>query len=52
MRTSGGLSQYYRNDPNGNTIQPESFKYNIEIPEKTPDAGNTKDDKNTIKILK
>ena len=35
--------QFYRNDPNGNIIQLESFKYNIKIPEKTPDAGNTKD---------
>ena len=35
--------QYYRDDPNYNITQCESFKFKIEITEKTPAAGNTKD---------
>ena len=35
--------QYYRDDPNYNITQSESFKFKIEITEKTPAAGNTKD---------
>ena len=34
--------QYYRDDPNYNTTQSESFKYKIRITGKTPAAGDTK----------
>ena len=43
MSTLGGLWQYYRDDPNDNITQSESFKYNIKITAKTPAKGNTKD---------
>ena len=42
-KTSGSLWQYYRDDPNDNIIQSESFKYKIKIIGKAPAAGNTKD---------
>ena len=35
--------QYYRDDPNDNITQSESFKFKIRIRGKTPAAGNTKD---------
>ena len=35
--------QYYRDDPNDNITQSESFKYKIKITGKTPTACNTKD---------
>ena len=35
--------QYYRDDPNDNITQSESFKFKIKIRGKTPAAGNTKD---------
>ena len=35
--------QYYRDDPNDNIKESESFKYKIKITGKTPAAGNTKD---------
>ena len=42
-KTSRSLWQYYRDDPNDNTIQSESFKYKIKITGKTHATGNTKD---------
>ena len=42
-KTSGSLWQYYRNDPNDNIRQSESFKSKIKITEKTPPVGNAKD---------
>ena len=42
MKTSGSLWQYYRDDPNDNIPQSESFKYKTKITGKTPAAGNTK----------
>ena len=42
-KTSGSLWQYYRDNPNDNIKQSESFKYKITITGKTPAAGNTKD---------
>ena len=42
-KTSGSLWQYYKDDPNDNIIQSESFKSKIKIRGKTPAAGNTKD---------
>ena len=42
-KTSGSLWQYYRDDPNDNITQSESFKFKIKITGRTPAAGNTKD---------
>ena len=42
-KTSGRLWQYYKDDPNNNITQSESFKFKIKITGKTPAAGNTKD---------
>ena len=42
-KTSGGSWQYYKDDPNDNITQSESFKSKIKITGKTPAAGNTKD---------
>ena len=42
-KTSGSLWQYYKDDPNDNIVQCESFKSKIKITGKTPAAGNTKD---------
>ena len=47
-KTSGSFWQYYRDDPNDNIIQSESFKCNIEITGKTPATGNTKDVKKAV----
>ena len=42
-KTSGSFWQYYKDDPNNNITQSESFKSKIKITGKTPAAGNTKD---------
>ena len=42
-KTSGSLLQYYKDNPNDNITQSESFKYKIKVRGKTPAAGNTKD---------
>ena len=42
-KTSGSLWQYYKDEPNDNITQFESFKSKIKITGKTPAAGNTKD---------
>ena len=42
-KTSGSLWHYYRDDPNDNIIQSESFKCKFKITGKTPAAGNTRD---------
>ena len=42
-KTSGSLWQYYKDDPNNNLADPESFKYKVKITGKTPDNGNTED---------
>ena len=42
-KTSGSLWQYYKDDPNDNMEQSESFKSKIKITGKTPPNGNTKD---------
>ena len=41
-KTSGRLWQYYKDEPNDNITQSESFKSKIKITEKTLAAGNTK----------
>ena len=42
-KTSGSLWQYYKDDPNENITQSESFKSKIKITGKTHAAGNAKD---------
>ena len=42
-KTSESLWQYYRDDPNDNITQSESFKYKFKITGKTPAVGNTED---------
>ena len=42
-KTSGSLWQYYKDDPNDNITQSESFKSRIKMTGTTPTAGNTKD---------
>ena len=42
-KTSGILWQYYKDDPNDNITQSESFKSKIKITGKTHAAGNAKD---------
>ena len=41
-KTSGSLYQYYKDDPNDNIADSESFKYKEKITGKTPDNRNTK----------
>ena len=42
-KVSGSLRQYYKDDPNDNIADSESFKSKVKITGKTPAAGNTKD---------
>ena len=42
-KISGSLWQYYRDEPNGNLADSESFKSKIKITGTTPDNGNEKD---------
>ena len=42
-KTSGSLWQYYKDDPNDNLTDSESFKSKIKITGNTPAAGNTED---------
>ena len=49
-KTSVSLWQYYRDDPNNNITQSESFKYKIKITGKTLTVGNTKDVKTAVPL--
>ena len=42
-KTSGTLWQYYRDEPNNNLADSESFKFKVEITGKTPNDDNEKD---------
>ena len=42
-KTSGSLWQCYKDEPNDNLADSESFKSKVKITGKTPDDGNTKD---------
>ena len=42
-KTSGSLWQYYKDDPNDNLTDSESFKSKVKITGKTPNNGNTND---------
>ena len=43
VKTSGSLWQYFRDEPNDNLADSESFKSKVKITGKTPDDGNEKD---------
>ena len=49
-KTSGSLWQYYRDDPNDNITQSESFKYKFKITGNTPAAGNTENVKMAVPL--
>ena len=42
-KSFGSLWQHYKDDPNDDITQYESFKYTVKITGKTPNNGNTKD---------
>ena len=42
-KASGSLRQYYRDEPDDNLADSESFKSKIKITRKTPNNGNEKD---------
>ena len=42
-KTSGSLQEYYKDEPNDNLVDSESFKSKIKITGNTPADGNTKD---------
>ena len=42
-KTSGSLWQYYRDEPDDNLADSESFKSKIKMTGKTPNNGNEKD---------
>ena len=42
-KTSGSLWQYYKDDPNDNLTDSESFKSKVKITGNTPNNGNIKD---------
>ena len=51
MKASGSLWQYYRDDPNNNITELESFKYKIKITEEDlAVAGNTKNVKIAVSL--
>ena len=43
LKNSGSLWHYYKDYPNDNLANSESFKFKVKITGKTPAAGNTKD---------
>ena len=43
LKTSGSLWEYYKDDPNDNLTDPESFKFKVKETGKTPNDRNTKD---------
>ena len=42
VKTTGSLWQYFRDDPNDNLAESESFKSKIKITGKTPNNNNAK----------
>ena len=42
-KTFGSLCQHYKDEPNDNLVDSESFKSKVKITKKTPAARNTKD---------
>ena len=39
-KTSGNLRQYYKNEPNDNITESESFKFKVKITGETPEVHN------------
>ena len=50
LKTSGSLWQYYKNDPNDNLTDAESFKSKVKTTGKTPNNRNTKDVEITVPL--
>ena len=50
LKTSGSLWQYYKDEPNDNIADSESFKSKVKITGKTPADGNTKDVKKIVPL--
>ena len=50
LKKSGSLWLYYRDDPNDNITEFESFKIKIKITGKTPAAANSKNDKIAVPL--
>ena len=51
-KTSGSLWQYYKDDPNDDLVESESFKSKVKMTESPPARGNTKDVKQLIVLSK
>ena len=53
-KTSGRLWQYYRDEPNDNIVNSESFEFKMKITGKTPAGGKKKrcENSSVIKILR
>ena len=49
-KTSECLCQYYKDEPNDNIADSESFKYKAKITGKTPAAGDTKDHEKIVPL--
>ena len=49
-KTSEGLWQYHKDDPNENMVHSESFEFKINITGKTRADGNTKDFKIAVPL--
>ena len=49
-KTSGSLWQYYKDEPNDNIADSESFNSKVKITGKTPDDGNTKNVEMTVPL--
>ena len=49
-KTSGSLWQYYKDEPNDNLADSESFKSKVKITGNTPANGNTKDVEITVPL--
>ena len=51
-KTSGSLWQYYKDDPNDNIANSESFKFKVKTTGRTPNNDNTKDVEIIVPIIK
>ena len=51
-KTSGSLWQYYKDDPNDNIANSESFKFNVKITGTTLNKDNTKDVEIIVPLVK
>ena len=51
-KTSASLWQYYKDDPNDNIANSESFKFKVKTTGRTPNNDNTKDVEIIVPIIK